>query len=604
MMFLLTRCINLGVLLLISLTEVYLERQLVLTSFISPEHKSFRVCTIRRICGAILLESLTSPEMKETKAYKTYLGFATGATPLKIARKFKKASLSKKDLNLNLVLMDEEPISAKKKTSLRNFYKTHLSGSGTVTKIAPSASKIKPSVTNEGTGVKSGVPNVTEEESSENKTKVDDNAEVDKDEEIDYTTSQLYDHVDIQMNEPVHTDEGLVLKEVVDAEMINVQQGNENLETTLDQVVEDAHVIINTVSKKTEVPVTSSSHSSDLAAKFLNFVDIPTTEAEIVSPMDVPVHHEVSSGQTRTLLTIHVPVITESSSVYTTNIPQSLQSFTPPPLLSTPTPPPKLKLQILNLHYILLEEASNFTPPPPVIQRMVTELLEHAILAKESSQPQSSYEAAASLTEFELKKILIIKMDKKGGDYPFALTKPLPLVNIGNRQKLPIDYFFNSDLKYLQGGILSMTYMTSLTKTKVTQIDLPGIENMAQKIWSPVKFTYNKHALWVTRVEVMRKHGSVVIQRRVKDLQLGVKSYQKKINVTKPETKRPDIKKKDPYTPYQDPQGFIYVDTLRRNRLMRLNELYKFSDGTLTRLRSLLDDITKNVRIKYLPQRR
>ncbi|GJV94593.1 hypothetical protein Tco_1546170 [Tanacetum coccineum] len=55
------------------------------------------------------------PEMKETKSYKTYLGFATGATPPKIARKFKKASPSKKDLNLNLVPVDEEPKSAKKR---------------------------------------------------------------------------------------------------------------------------------------------------------------------------------------------------------------------------------------------------------------------------------------------------------------------------------------------------------------------------------------------------------------------------------------------------------------------------------------------------------
>ncbi|GKA08794.1 hypothetical protein Tco_0688125 [Tanacetum coccineum] len=54
---------------------------------------------------------------------------------------------------------------------------------------------------------------------------------------------------------------------------------------------------------------------------------------------------------------------------------------------------------------------------------------------------------------------------------------------------------------------------------------------------------------------------SMVIQKRVEDLQLGVKSYQKKINVTKIEITRPDIRKKDPYTPYQDPQGFIYVDT-------------------------------------------
>ncbi|GJY10801.1 hypothetical protein Tco_0378986 [Tanacetum coccineum] len=37
---------------------------------------------------------------------------------------------------------------------------------------------------------------------------------------------------------------------------------------------------------------------------------------------------------------------------------------------------------------------------------------------------------------------------------------------------------------------------------------------------------------------------------------------------------------------------------------MRSNELYKFSDGTLTRLLSFLEDITKNIEIEYLPKRR
>ncbi|GJT12343.1 hypothetical protein Tco_0859385 [Tanacetum coccineum] len=46
---------------------------------------------------------------------------------------------------------------------------------------------------------------------------------------------------------------------------------------------------------------------------------------------------------------------------------------------------------------------------------------------------------------------------------------------------------------------------------------------------------------------------SLVIQKRVEDLQLGVKSYQKQINVTKPDTTRPDLRKRHPYTPYKDP---------------------------------------------------
>ncbi|GJZ59675.1 hypothetical protein Tco_0615491 [Tanacetum coccineum] len=94
----------------------------------------------------------------------------------------------------------------------------------------------------------------------------------------------------------------------------------------------------------------------------------------------------------------------------------------------------------------------------------------------------------------------------EGGDYPFDLTKPLPLVMNGNHQMVPVDYFFNNDLKYLQRGILTMAYTTSTTKTKAIQYDLQGIEDMVPNIWSPVKVAYDKYALWVTRVEVMRKH--------------------------------------------------------------------------------------------------
>ncbi|GJX22942.1 hypothetical protein Tco_0227387 [Tanacetum coccineum] len=180
---------------------------------------------VSQVYGARLPESMTSPEMRETKAYKTYLGYATGATPPKIARKFKKASPSKKNINLNLVLVDNKPKSTKKKVpskkttrkqtsgvvmrdtpveslskkkekvkvdqgkgiellsevalteeaqfqevrkkSMRDFHRTHPSGTSKVTKIPPSAAKTKPAVTNEGTGAKPGVPDVTEDDSTE-----------------------------------------------------------------------------------------------------------------------------------------------------------------------------------------------------------------------------------------------------------------------------------------------------------------------------------------------------------------------------------------------------------------------------------------------------
>nr|GEV94455.1 putative ribonuclease H-like domain-containing protein [Tanacetum cinerariifolium] len=95
---------------------------------------------------------------------------------------------------------------------------------------------------------------------------------------------------------------------------------------------------------------------------------------------------------------------------------------------------------------------------------------------------------------------------------------------------------------------------------------------------------------------------SIVIKRHVKDLQLGIKSYQKKLNLIKPDTYRSNLKRKTPYTTYSNPRGFIYQNQDKKNRLMRIDELHKFSDGTLNDVRSALDDTLKKIRMKYLPQ--
>ncbi|GJY06223.1 hypothetical protein Tco_0373277 [Tanacetum coccineum] len=88
---------------------------------------------------------------------------------------------------------------------------------------------------------------------------------------------------------------------------------------------------------------------------------------------------------------------------------------------------------------------------------------------------------------------------------------------------------------------------------------------------------------------------SIAIQRRVEDLQLGVESYQKKLNLTKPDTYKSNLKKKDAYTPYPDPRGFIYENKDKKNRLMRIDELHKFSDGTLDDVRTALNDRLKGI---------
>nr|GFB27901.1 hypothetical protein [Tanacetum cinerariifolium] len=94
---------------------------------------------------------------------------------------------------------------------------------------------------------------------------------------------------------------------------------------------------------------------------------------------------------------------------------------------------------------------------------------------------------------------------------------------------------------------------------------------------------------------------SIVIQRRVKDLQLGVESYQKRLNLTKPDTYRTDLRRSEAYTAYSNPRGFIYQNKDKKNRLMRIDELHKFSDGTLNDVRNALDDRLKGIRMQYLP---
>ncbi|GJR63870.1 hypothetical protein Tco_0009935 [Tanacetum coccineum] len=89
---------------------------------------------------------------------------------------------------------------------------------------------------------------------------------------------------------------------------------------------------------------------------------------------------------------------------------------------------------------------------------------------------------------------------------------------------------------------------------------------------------------------------------RVEDLQLGVESYQKKLNLTKSDTYKSDLKQMEAYSAYSNPRGFIYQNKDKKNRLMRIDELHKFSDSTLNDVRTTLDDHLKGIRMKYLPQ--
>ncbi|GJZ15884.1 hypothetical protein Tco_0551561 [Tanacetum coccineum] len=80
--------------------------------------------------------------------------------------------------------------------------------------------------------------------------------------------------------------------------------------------------------------------------------------------------------------------------------------------------------------------------------------------------------------------------------------------------------------------------------------------------------------------------------------------YQKKINLKKPDIYHSDLKRMTPYTDYPDIQGIIYEDEMNINRLMRTDELHKFSDGTLNHVHTALNDIDQGIDMDYLPKRK
>nr|GEW84445.1 hypothetical protein [Tanacetum cinerariifolium] len=88
----------------------------------------------------------------------------------------------------------------------------------------------------------------------------------------------------------------------------------------------DNNDVQNKKADKTEVPVTRFSRSSDLASKFLNFSDISPADTEIISLLDVHVHHEVPRIHTSTLLFVQ-STPTPLPTTKTTNIPSSILDF-------------------------------------------------------------------------------------------------------------------------------------------------------------------------------------------------------------------------------------------------------------------------------------
>ncbi|GJZ79451.1 hypothetical protein Tco_0644288 [Tanacetum coccineum] len=300
-----------------------------------------------------------------------------------------------------------------------------------------------------------------DEEEHDEEYKSDDEYENVYEEEDD----DLYKDVDMRSLRVEHEKEREGNAEMTDADQ-NVSQ-----EKSYEQVIEDAHVTL-TSSQKTESLRQSSSVSSDFASKFLILDNVPPVVDEVASMMNVKNHQEESSTQAPSLFIVPETVILEISTAHATTAPPTISMITPLPQLMTPSPAPTTVLttssipalpdfsslfgfnqrvstletelsqikqadhstQLLESEFekkaqeerklyidvveksvkdIVKDEVKSLLPQ--ILPKEVSELrmsLENVILAKSSSQPKSTYEAAVSLTEFELKKILFDKIEK------------------------------------------------------------------------------------------------------------------------------------------------------------------------------------------------
>ncbi|GJZ01801.1 hypothetical protein Tco_0519762 [Tanacetum coccineum] len=728
---------------------------------------------------------MTTPKISDSPTYQTYLAFATRAATPKTKRIYKKHDSPM--IKTTIISLEETPLEkkyapAKKYVSSKKPSRKQSTGVQIRDTPGVSVSKKKaPAITDKSKGIDlmSGATLLedaqmkkvlkwskreihspqpsgsddSDEDSSDNDSDnertefdVDENLNLNKN-DADIEEEYEEEYVNVKLKDVEHGEEGKGGAEKTDTGHDDVTQ-----ETSYDKVEYDAHVTLTAVhdTQKTEVPLQSSYVSSDFATQFLNLDNVPPADTEINSIMNINVPHEepkfkkkAQAKKKRYINLVEKSVKDIINDVVKTQLPQ-----------------------------ILPKEVSNFATH--VIQSTITELLENVVLAKSSSQPQSTYKAVVSLTEFELKKIILDKMQKsqsyrrakehkelydrqvksykldkdlfesygkayslkrdhedkdkdedppagsdqglkrrktskdakpskspkskesksssskgtksqpkssskstkaeesvfglltlictksrtfnllkgtcksrveleynikecykdvtdrldwnnpKGKEYLFDLSKPLLFIMDRGRQVVPVDYFINNDLEHLRGGRSSRKYTTSTTKTKASKYDIQGIKDMVLSLWSPVKVAYDRHVVWGTshrvlndndymdsqatgRLKFEEKISNCTSSRKVTShdftyLQLGIESYHKKLNISKPETFKFDISNRTPYTTYNNPQGIIYEHKYKRNMLMRTDELYKFSDGTLTSVRSVLHDIGLNPRMDYLPK--
>ncbi|GKA81613.1 hypothetical protein Tco_0788305 [Tanacetum coccineum] len=176
---------------------------------------------------------------------------------------------------------------------------------------------------------------------------------------------------------------------------------------------------------------------------------------------------------------------------------------------------------------------------------------------------------------------------EKDGQYPHDLRQPLPLVpNSQGRHVIPFHHFINNDLEYLRGGVSSR-------KSEIRTNSPSGISHIGAK--SEGQFYAFANLKEAARGRLLNKDGLLLDDDVLYKFKEG-------------DFHRLRIQDIEDYAAYslQDndntQRGRKHGHLNKKNRLMRINELHKFSDGTLDDVWTALNDRLKGIRMEYLPQ--
>nr|GEV49918.1 hypothetical protein [Tanacetum cinerariifolium] len=341
--------------------------------------------------GALIHDDMINKDVKDAKAYKTYYDFATGKDTPKKARKFKKVASPSRKLSL---ILEEEPAEKPKRAKKLDKKSTTMPTAGITIRDTPSESVprskhqlklieekawiyfmmwhyLKLLSSRKASWKLISFMQVAQGDSGDDDDDNDDDSdEVTKDDDEDDVKSDADDDKEASDSKKTDSDKD---------ENLNLNQNDDEEEEKEEEYVRtpdsfkfnDDDEECEELYKDVNVRLTNTEHEEQ------GKKDEEMTNAS----RDYKFEKKAKEERKR-----YIDLVKK----YMKEIIKD-----------------EVKNQLLE---ILPKEVSDYTTP--VIQNSITELLENIVLAKSSSQHKSTYKAAALLTKFELKKILLDKIQK------------------------------------------------------------------------------------------------------------------------------------------------------------------------------------------------